>query len=64
MIMNCRGLKGIDQQLSLLELATEHEPDIICGTESHIDKQFTNSLLPPQYDVEREDRNCHGGGSS
>ncbi len=62
MSVNCRGLKGTNKQLDLIELAEEHKPDIICGTQSHLDKNFSNSVFPPGYDVEREDRDCHGGG--
>ncbi len=48
MTVNCRILRSREKQDSLLEFVTEHEPDIICGTESHIDNNYsTATVFPP-----------------
>ena len=42
-----------------------HQPDIICATETHLDKLIANSeILPTEFceNVYRKDRNIQGGG--
>jgi hypothetical protein len=63
MTVNCRSLKSRNKQLELHELIEEHNhPDIICGTESHLDKTTTNQSIHPNYNIERKDRTANGGG--
>ena len=63
MTVNVRGLNSTQKQLQFQELVEEHDhPDIICGTESHLDNATTNESLHPEYDFEREDREYGGGG--
>ena len=40
-----------------------HKPDIVLGTESFLNKTFTNSeIFPAGYTAIRNDRDCNGGG--
>ena len=41
---------------------SEHNPDVICGTESHLDQSFyTSEIFPTTYNVFRKDRTLGGG---
>jgi len=41
----------------------EHNPDVICGSESHLDQSFYSSeIFPDSYNVFRKDRTLGGGG--
>ena len=63
MFVNCRSLKSERKRHDFQELIETHQPDIICGQESHIDSTFTNGeIFPPRYNVSRKDRDIHGGG--
>jgi len=64
LVVNCRSLKSITKQTGFAELAELHKPDIIMGTESHLDNTIaTSEVFPPGYtDIFRNDRNCNGGG--
>ena len=44
-------------------LISSLQPDIIIGTETHLDSTISDSeFLPPSYKAHRKDRNLHGGG--
>ena len=46
-----------EKQSQLIELITEHNPDIICGTEFHLDEKYkTNEVFPEAYTITRKDR--------
>ena len=63
MFVNCRSLKSERKRHDFQELIETHQPDIICGQESHIDSTFTNGeIFPLRYNVSRKDRDIHGGG--
>ena len=47
MLVNCRSLKSERKQLDLLDLIETHQPDVMCGQESHIDSSFTNAEVFP-----------------
>ena len=48
----------------LLQLFTnldEHQPDIVCGTESHLENSITTSqVFPKGFDIFRKDRSLGG----
>ena len=63
LIVNCRSLKSERKKLQFQELIATHNPDVICGQESHIDNTFTNGeIFPDRYNVSRKDRDVNGGG--
>ena len=65
MTVNCRSLRSKKKQDELLKLVRKHTPDIICGTESHLDQhvQYTSAeVFPSSYDIYRKDRSLGGGG--
>ena len=46
-----------------LALVDEHNPDVIGGSESHLDQSFfTPEIFPDYYNVFRKDRTMGGGG--
>ena len=46
-----------------MALINEHNPDVVCGTESHLDHSFyTPEIFPDEYNVFRKDRTMGGGG--
>jgi len=56
-------LRSDAKKASFLALVSEHDPDVICGTESHLDQSFyTSEIFPDAYDVFRKDRTLGGGG--
>eukprot|EP00794_Sanderia_malayensis_P006479 gene6479-7218_t len=63
MTVNCRSLRSEKKRNDLVELITLHEPDIICGTESHLDMHYSSSeVFPSMFDIVRKDRVEGGGG--
>ena len=59
--LNARSLKGKVPEFHAI--IKEHQPDIICVTETHIDDSISSSeLFPSNFNVYRKDRNCSGGG--
>lgn len=63
MTVNCRSLQSQRKRMQLQELIETHKPDIIAGTESHLDSSITTSeTFPNNYQIFRKDRNIHGGG--
>ncbi len=61
--INVQGIKGKEKQKLLELIAKEHNPDIIFGTESHLDPSYGDSeVFPDGYLVKRNDRDRHGGG--
>ena len=50
------------RKASFLALVNEHNPDIMCGSESHLDQSFyTSEIFPDAYNVFRKDRTLGGG---
>ena len=61
--LNCCNLRSDAKKASFLALVSEHSPDVICGTEFHLDQSFyTSEIFPDVYDVFRKDRTLGGGG--
>ena len=62
--VNCRSVKFITKQTGFAKLAELHKPDIIMGTESHLDSTIaTSEVFPSGYtDMFGNDRNCNGSG--
>ena len=59
--INFCSVKG--KRASIFNLIASLQPDIIIGTETHIDSSISDSeFLPPSYKAHRKDRNLHGGG--
>ena len=55
--LNCCSLRSDAKKASFLALVNERNPDIICGSESHLDQSFyTSEIFPDTYNVFREDR--------
>ncbi len=62
-IMNCCSLRSIRKQAELHLFVSECKPDIILGTESHLDKDISDGeAFPQEYHIHRKDRNKYGGG--
>ena len=58
--INFRSVKG--KKPDIADLISSLQPDIIIGTESHIDSSITDTqFLPPSYKAHHKDRNIHGG---
>ena len=63
MTVNCRSLQSEKKRIQFMELVDTHTPDIILGTESHLDNSICSSeIFPPCYNAFRKDRNLQGGG--
>ena len=61
--VNCCSLRSVDKRQSFDELVIEHNPDVICGTESHLsDEYFTAEVFPSTFNVIRKKRPVAGGG--
>jgi len=55
--LNCCSLHSTGKRASFLSLIDEHNPDIICGCESHLDESYhTAEIFPNEYAVLRKDR--------
>ena len=51
------------QKAAFLALIDEHNPDVICGCESHLDQSFyASEIFPDIYNVFRKDCTMGGGG--
>ena len=62
MIINCNGLKGASRHIEFQALLDLHQPDIVLGCESKLDKDIpTYSVFPQNFTVFRNDRNCNEG---
>ena len=63
MTVNSRSLRSTQKQHQLLELIAEHDPDVICGTESHLDYKYSSAeVFPDSYTIARKGRAEGGGG--
>lgn len=63
MIINCNDLKGASRRIEFQALLDLHQPDIVLGYESKLDKDIlTYSVFPQYFTVFRNDGNCNGGG--
>ena len=63
LVVNCRSLKSQQKQRLFNILLSTEQPDIVLGTESHLDKSFNNAeVFPAPYEAFRKDRNHNGGG--
>ena len=52
-----------NKQSELVTFVNLHDIDILCGTESHLDKTILDSeIFPEHFSILRKDRNIHGGG--
>ena len=51
------------KKVRFLALVNEHNPYVICGSESHLDQSFYPSkVFPDTYNVFRKDHTMGGGG--
>ena len=64
MSVNCRSLVSSTKQIALQDLIETHNPDVILGSESHLDPQLTSSeIFPSTYsNPYRKDRKLGEGG--
>ena len=63
MTVNCCSLRSTGKRLEFASLLHEHQPDIVCGTESHLENGITTSeVFPKGFDIFRKDRSLGGGG--
>ena len=63
MNVNCQSIKSTLEKKELELLIYEHKPDIVFGTESHLDSDYKDAeIFPPGYVPLRHDRNRNGGG--
>ena len=61
--LNCCSLRSDTKKAMFLALVDEHNPDVIGGSESHLDQSFfTPEIFPDYYNVFRKDRTMGGGG--
>ena len=61
--LNCCSLRSSEKRANLLALIEEHNPDIICGCESHLDRSYYSAeIFPNNYTVLRKDRIEGAGG--
>ena len=61
--MNVQGIKGKSKQAELKLFCEIQNPDILFGTESHLDENYLNNeVFPEDYSIIRRDRNKNGGG--
>ena len=60
-VINFQGIRS--KKISLQTFLEINQPDIVTGTESHIDDKILRSeIFPSDYNVTRKDRDTHGGG--
>ena len=63
--INVQGIKGKDKQAEFKLFCKTEDPDIVFGTESHLDPTYLdNEVFPDAYNVIRRDRNRNGCGVS
>ena len=63
MTIKCCSLRSLDKKLQFQELITEHNPNTICGTESHLNADYhTAEVFPPDFNVTRKERPAAGDG--
>ena len=68
MTVNCCSLRSTGKRLDFASLLHEHQPDrsqpdMVCGTESHLENSIsTSELFPMGFDIFRKDRSLGGGG--
>ena len=61
--INVQGIKGKEKQAEFKLFCKTEDPDIVFGTESHLDPNYLNNeVFPDTYSVIRRDRNRNGGG--
>ena len=61
--INVQSIKSKHKQAQLNLFCKNENPDIILGTESHLDEDFLDSeVFHKNYEIIRKDRNRHGGG--
>ena len=59
--VNFRSARG--KKPDIINMINSVQPDIIIGTETHLDKNIPDTeFLPPNYTAHRKDRNKDGGG--
>ena len=59
--INFRSARG--KKPDIINMIESVQPDVIIGTETHLDKNIPDSeFLPPNYKAHRKDRNKDGGG--
>ena len=63
MTINCRSLKSMRKWVQFHAVLESDNPDIILGTESHLDKTHSNpETFPPSYTALKRDRDARGSG--
>ena len=61
--LNCCSLQSSGKRANLLVLIAEHNPDIICGCESHLDSSYCSAeIFPSNYIILRKDQLEGAGG--
>ena len=61
MTVNCCSLRSTGKRLDFASLLHEHQPEIICGTESHLENSITTSeVFPKGSDIFRKGRSLGG----
>ena len=63
MILNCCNIQSSRKNIKFRALVDTHSPDVILGTEFHIDNSIkTAEAFPESYQITRNDRDLNGGG--
>ena len=61
MTVNCCSLCSTGKRLDFGSLLHDNQPDIVCGTESHLENDITTSeVFPKGFDIFRKDRSLGG----
>lgn len=62
-IANCCSLRSLSRRARLCSLLQEHEPNVIVGSESHLDDSYLSSeIFPAGFNIYRKDRTAGSGG--
>ena len=62
-ILNCRSVRSTEKRARLQTLLESTKPDIMLGTESHLDPSYSSTeTFGSNYEVLRKDRKEGGGG--
>ncbi len=63
MSVNCRSLRSTTKRAEFSSLIEAEKPDIIFGSESHLDNTIHNGeIFPSSYEIFRKDRELGAGG--
>ena len=65
MQINCGSISSVEQSAIFASILDPYKPDVIFGSESHLNSDYTSSsVFPPGYTIHRADRQHSGGGGS